>query len=226
MTTNQSQKSIVIFAGLLLTNLITLNAQDLIHTKNGSTIAAKVERIDTQEVTYKRHDNPDGPVIVVDKSTLKKITFENGTEQVFGDTETSEPVSIEETKSYIVETIKNHGFDRDAFKWKYHAKFEGNLLRLTHYKKNSDTKLKDEGKLYDFSNVYRFQRVSERADDLAFLNIYVSVCQNEKRGKWDKEKLVMRMDDPVIARSLLKALKHYNKLLLENEKTERKDLKF
>ena len=203
-------------------------SQDVITKKDGASIEAKIELIGIDEIKYKKFDNPEGPSYIISKTEVKKIVFENGTSESFNQSDSKKPkaISIEETKAFIVETINNHGYDRDDFKWKFKANFEGKLLRLTHLKKNSSSEPKNKGLLYDFSNVYKFQSVSKRSDKLAFLNIWVSVCENEKKDKWDKEKLVLRVDDPNIAESLLNALKHYNDLLLKSESSDKKHSKF
>ena len=58
--------------------VINLFAQDKIYKKNGPVINAKVIEIGTDEIKYKLAGSPDGPVYVVDKSSLKSITYEDG----------------------------------------------------------------------------------------------------------------------------------------------------
>src|SRR6185312_6167842 len=55
-----------------------LFAQDKIYKKNGPAINAKVIEIGTDEIKYKLTDSPDGPVYVVDKSSLQKIVYADG----------------------------------------------------------------------------------------------------------------------------------------------------
>lgn len=64
-----------------------------------------------------------------------------------------------------------------------------------------------------FSSI-EFQRVSRISDKLAFLNVWVSIMKNEKKKKFDKHKLIMRIDDPAVAEAILDALKQLNKLIL------------
>ena len=61
---------------LLLTT--TLFAQDKIYNKRGKIINAKVIEIGVDEIKYKLTDSPDGPVYVVDKSSLKQIVYADG----------------------------------------------------------------------------------------------------------------------------------------------------
>jgi hypothetical protein len=58
-------------------------AYDVILFRNGDEIKAKVEEIGTTEIKYKKIDNPNGPVITVLKSDVFKITYSNGTNEVF-----------------------------------------------------------------------------------------------------------------------------------------------
>ena len=55
-----------------------LFAQDKIYKQKGPVINAKVIEIGVDEIKYKLSDDPDGPIYVVDKSTLKEIVFADG----------------------------------------------------------------------------------------------------------------------------------------------------
>lgn len=197
-------------------------AQDLIITKEGEKIESKVSLIDSEQIQYKKYDNLDGPLYIIQKDEVLQISFENGTIEIFNEqAKTSEP-TIEETKEFIIKTINEHGFEEDTFKRKYKASFEGDYLRLIVLKRNEIDNSND-GILYDFSNVFKFHHVSERSDKLAFVNIWVSILKNKKKNKWDKHKLIMRVDGIPEAKSILKALQHYNELLLaQNKKSDSK----
>ena len=58
-------------------------AQDIIKTKAGKDIEAKVLEITDEEVAYKMFDNQEGPTIKITTDKLFKIIFENGTEYAF-----------------------------------------------------------------------------------------------------------------------------------------------
>ena len=123
--------------------------------------------------------------------------------------------SIEETKAFILKEINEHGFEEDSFKTRYKASFEGDYLRLIEMtKKNKEL---NAGILFDFSNVYKFQKISIRSEELAYLNIFVTIIK--KNDKKDKLKLIMRVDGPAHAKIILNALKQYNSLLIKKEKT-------
>ena len=58
-------------------------AQDVIFRHDGVEIKAKVFEISDQQIKYKAFDNQDGPTRVVFISNVKRIVFENGTEEIF-----------------------------------------------------------------------------------------------------------------------------------------------
>jgi len=55
-----------------------LSAQDKIYKLKGPAINAKVIEVGIDEIKYKLYDNPDGPVYVVEKSSLDHIVFADG----------------------------------------------------------------------------------------------------------------------------------------------------
>ncbi len=133
---------------------------------------------------------------------------------IFSQDNSKTTASKEDIKALIIEQINAHGYEEDNFKQHYIATFEGDYLRLIFTRRNGETPY-NKGILYDFSNVYKFQRVSKRSDKLAYINIFVSILKNEKKNKWDKHKLIMRVDSPKNAEIILQALKDYNSILLE-----------
>lgn len=68
----------IIFIFLISLFTTQLFSQDKIYKLKGTVINAKVIEIGTDEIKYKLFENPDGPVYVVDKSTLNRIEFANG----------------------------------------------------------------------------------------------------------------------------------------------------
>lgn len=58
-------------------------AQDIIKTKAGKDISAKVLEVSENEVSYKMYDNQDGPTFKITPDKLFKIIFENGSEYAF-----------------------------------------------------------------------------------------------------------------------------------------------
>ncbi len=208
-----------IYVLFMLFSISNSFGQDIILMKDSDLVRAKITKITNDIVQYNRYDNLDGPLYELPTTLIAKIDFENGTVQQFQlvneelDGLDSSKYSLAETKEFIIKTINEHGYEEDTFKHPYNATFEGKYLRLVEFNKDR-TKPKNKGILYDFSNVYKFQKVSKRSDKLAFVNIWVSIVKNEKKIKFDKHKLIMRVDDPDKAESILNALKYYNSLLL------------
>lgn len=60
-----------------------LFAQDKIYKLKGPVINAKVIEVGIDEIKYKLYDNPDGPIYVVDKSSINKIEFADGRVEKF-----------------------------------------------------------------------------------------------------------------------------------------------
>ncbi|NVO83651.1 hypothetical protein [Hymenobacter terrestris] len=69
---------------LLLISAFTAQAQDMLTKQSGEEIAVKVVEISPTGVTYRRTDNPDGPLITVRKTDVFMIRYANGTKEVFG----------------------------------------------------------------------------------------------------------------------------------------------
>lgn len=76
-------KRIYILVAFCLFEISYTCAQDIIVFKNGDEIEAKVLEVAAEEIKYKKHAFPDGPVYVGLKTDLFMIKFENGTREVF-----------------------------------------------------------------------------------------------------------------------------------------------
>lgn len=63
-----------------------VNAQDVITKKNGEDINAKIIEVGTTEVRYKQADNLNGPTFVLNKSEILMIRYENGSKEIFSNT--------------------------------------------------------------------------------------------------------------------------------------------
>lgn len=193
---------------IFLTSFFNSYSQDVILKTNGKTIDAKIDEIGIDKIKYHMADNLAGPVFIVSKHDVSKITFENGFVQVIDFEEKS---GLEEIKGNIVQNINKYGFERDSGKKAYKASFEDDFLRLIVLKKSGEES--NDGDLFDFSTVYKFGRVDKRKDELAYINIWVSISTNEKKNKWDKYKLVMRVKGHKNADRIMKSLRDYNELL-------------
>lgn len=75
-------KNNIILTAVIVLLSVYANAQDYIRTKT-DTIKAKVEEIGIDEIKYKSFDNLNGPLIVIEKTRVLDITYENGKKEIF-----------------------------------------------------------------------------------------------------------------------------------------------
>jgi hypothetical protein len=71
-----------ILAALFFTFKVFVSAQDVLVLTNGNMIEAKIEEISPTEIKYRRFDNLEGPLIIINKSDVFSIKYENGTTEV------------------------------------------------------------------------------------------------------------------------------------------------
>lgn len=57
---------------------LLVNGQDTIFKRNGEIVSAKVLEINISEISYKRSDLPDGPLIIAAKNDIRKIKYATG----------------------------------------------------------------------------------------------------------------------------------------------------
>lgn len=94
---------------LLLTFLffsLNIFAQDKIYLSDNSVIESKISEIGINEIKYKKFNNLDGPIYVIEKSKVVMVVFENGTHEVITATKMnveSEDVSIIDILPYYKE---------------------------------------------------------------------------------------------------------------------------
>ena len=81
---------------LLGSNLL---AQDIITTKSGDEIKAKIIEINPKEIIYKKFDYQAGPTIIISKSDVFMIKYPNGSKDVF----TNNIEELKTAESLIVE---------------------------------------------------------------------------------------------------------------------------
>lgn len=80
-------KKFLLLTSFLLSVAVTY-AQDVIVKKDGSTIVSKVEKVSSDEVTYKKYSNLKGPSYTIGIKEIKAINYENGTSDKFDDSPT------------------------------------------------------------------------------------------------------------------------------------------
>ena len=70
------------FVGLF-GSLVVSQAQDLITTKKGEDIQAKILEVSSNEIKYKRFSNLDGPSFIINTSEVLMIRYQNGEKDIF-----------------------------------------------------------------------------------------------------------------------------------------------
>lgn len=206
-------KLFYVIIGLIFFNLSY--CQDTIYLKNKEFIRAKVIEISPEKVLYKKYDNLSGPNYHIRKDEILEIKFENGTQENFLADNNSNR-SLDETKTFIMKIINDHGWEKDSNTRRLKASFEGDRLRIVVMNKKY-TKPVNRGLAYDFSNVYKFKNVSKRSDDVAYLDIWIDFLFREKNERFEKRKLVIEIHGHREADELMSALKHLNKILLDKK---------
>ena len=76
------KKRYLAYFSILIASVFSANAQDIITLRNGDEIRARVSEISATEIKYKRFENLDGPTIVVARSEIFAINYENGTREL------------------------------------------------------------------------------------------------------------------------------------------------
>lgn len=66
---------------------VTAFSQDVITQKTGEDIQAKILEVNQTEIKYKKFDNQNGPMFTLLKSDVLMIRYENGTKDIFNQTE-------------------------------------------------------------------------------------------------------------------------------------------
>lgn len=79
------------------------NAQDTIIFKNADEVSAKVTAVTPENISYKKWDNPDGPVYTIRRADVFYIKYQNGQKDIFEDTATGQPKRFNKIRfqSYI-----------------------------------------------------------------------------------------------------------------------------
>ena len=203
----------------LIISFSNLYSQDIILKKDGKSIESKIDEIGIDKIKYHKYGNLSGPVFIILKNDVSKITFENGDVELIN---TVNEFNIDEIKKIIVDSINEYGFEKTSYKLNYRVEFYDDYLWLKIF--NRKGKQLGYNAIYDLSMVYKFDEVSKREDDLAFVNIFASKLRSNpiklKKGiniKWVKDKLVIRVKGHKNADNIMNAIKEYNRLLNLNK---------
>lgn len=81
---------------LCLLRLWSMHAQDTLCLRTGGCIAAKIVEIGVKDVSFKRADNPDGPLFVYDKNDIRRIRYANGYVDTFALVKEQPKISIQQ----------------------------------------------------------------------------------------------------------------------------------
>lgn len=210
-------------------------SQDIIVKKNRDSINSKIIEVQINEIKYYRTELPNGPLYTISKNDVYKIIFKSGLVEDFQSIENEnlersddyykinaelKDYNLEETKSLIKKIVDSFCYDRSNAFGKYNGKdqmrllaeFEGDYLRL--YKVPYPEK-KINFFLYNFSLSCKFDEISYRGNDYAYVNAYIPLSLNSKNTKWStNKKLIIKVKGHGNAETLLNIFKHYNELLM------------
>ena len=68
---------------LVCTTMFSASAQDMVVKKNGTIIKAKVIKVGSSEVEYKKWTNQNGPIYSISVNELFAINYQNGEKDMF-----------------------------------------------------------------------------------------------------------------------------------------------
>ncbi len=83
------RKALMLFCCIFFTGHVF--SQDIIFLKTGDEIKSKVLEITSDQIKYKKWDNPDGPTYSTPKSDVFMIKYKNGSKDVFETTNNNSP---------------------------------------------------------------------------------------------------------------------------------------
>ena len=97
-------KKIIFTLALITIGFINSSAQDIITTKDGTDIQAKILEVTPTEVKYKKYNNLDGPIFTIIKTDILIVRYENGENEVFNNVTSSKKVTA--TSNYSSNTTE------------------------------------------------------------------------------------------------------------------------
>lgn len=100
---------------VLLFFLTALNAQDIIVLRDATEIEAKVIEVTDAQISYKRFDNPDGPLYRKNTSDVLFVKYANGTKEVFNVSATANP-DLNLTDNPAKRSMKKDSKNKDSLK--------------------------------------------------------------------------------------------------------------
>ena len=85
-------KKLFVLLVMLCAGFSAALAQDLITTKSGEDVKAKVLEVGVSAVKYVKSSNPDGPVYTLPREDILMILYANGEKDVFVEKDEPRPV--------------------------------------------------------------------------------------------------------------------------------------
>jgi hypothetical protein len=130
---NKERMKNVFFILFAMLVTISTNAQDVILKTDGSEIKAKVLEITDSQIKYKDFDFQDGPTRNISKTQVFRITYENGTSEIFTKPAENKIVTQQEyTKS--TQTLQPTTPQKKIFEFSFYL---GGTLPLGNFAKSS-----------------------------------------------------------------------------------------
>ncbi|MGM9842965.1 MAG: hypothetical protein ACI30S_01935 [Muribaculaceae bacterium] len=115
-------KKVLVIAFLMLVCANFCKAQDVIVMQDGSTVLAKVLKVTKTEVTYKKHNNLQGPDYTANVSDIVSINYENGTKETFNpvisqtQVQSQTDIYTSEVQTSDVDLLKNYNVNNSLEK--------------------------------------------------------------------------------------------------------------
>lgn len=125
---------------------IIVCAQDTIYKRTGELVSAKILEINIKEISYKRTDLPDGPLIIVNKNDIRKIKYATGMVDSFAIIKPDPPRQVfVNTPSYVYQDNNNlihPSLRKGTYQYMGHRISDRNVLLLA-IEKNQQWKNKE-----------------------------------------------------------------------------------
>ncbi len=183
---------------------LAASAQDVVLLTNGADLNIKITGNNAETISFYR-GNENALPYYISKSEITEIRYENGTIE----TPEHPMLTVAQAKDKVINHINNFASDPD--KNKITATFEDQYLKLTANK--GDYK---KGMVFDLVKLIRFDETSFRREGYAFINIWCPFRVDERKNKWDKFKMVLRVETHEDAAVLTASIKQLNKVLKAN----------
>lgn len=117
-------KKVLLSALVMLSMLVSVQAQDIITTKDGNDIQAKILEFTTSEIKYKKFNNQEGPTFTINKSDVLIVRYQNGENEIFNDNHISETHHQTNTNSPIKSGMRYNEYKKLYNHHRYTSQFD------------------------------------------------------------------------------------------------------